>query len=298
MSFRHPLRAARLAALCLIAQLAFLAAPHAAYAVGTADGFVSVGTTTNPTSEFGVYGGATIGTSYNGTLAPTNGLLVQGNVGIGTTAPQSMLHIQAGEVQVGSSGASCATANQGAIRYNGGILYYCDNASTWETLDSSGAVDTGDYYIATQTATPTTGQGMFGGSTTLGGVLAGYGSTADVTLENRSNTPALEVLGNSTNIYIPGNVGIGTTVPLSALDIHGGSSAFNLVDGVGHTLNLTSAAGLTYTSVFTIGNGTWGSIATFEDYNTYASRVGMLVKGIRPKPRIWRIGKTTPAACS
>ena len=47
---------------------------------------------------------------------------------------------------------------------------------------------------------------MFGGSLTLGGVLAGYGSTADVTLENRTNTPALEVLGNSTNVYMPGSV--------------------------------------------------------------------------------------------
>ncbi len=64
MSFRHSLRAVRFAALGLIAPLALFAAPHAAHAVGTADGFVSVGTTTNPTSEFGVYRGATIGTSY------------------------------------------------------------------------------------------------------------------------------------------------------------------------------------------------------------------------------------------
>jgi hypothetical protein len=154
-----------------------------------------------------------------------------GNVGIGTTAPQSKLHVQAGEVQVGSSGASCASANAGAIRYSGGSLYYCDNASTWESIDSSGTSPTGDYYIATQTATATSGQGLFGGSSTLGGILTGYGSTADVTLQNRSGTAALEILANSTNVYMPGNVGIGTTSPSAVQHnyaAHSGVSALRL----------------------------------------------------------------------
>src|ERR1700733_170049 len=105
MSFRHPLRAARFAALGLVAPLALLAAPHAAYAIGTADGNIMIGTTTIPTSEFGVYGGATVGSGYISTLAPTNGLLVQGNVGIGTTSPGQLLDVQ-GNINVGASGTS------------------------------------------------------------------------------------------------------------------------------------------------------------------------------------------------
>ena len=249
MSFRHPLRAACLAPLCLIVQLAFLVAPHAAYAVGTADGYVSVGTTTNPTSQFGVYGGATIGSSYNNILAPTNGLLVQGNVGIGTTsptsplhiygsfaatptinlqnlsatgytqlafygtgrtfytgvgngsgglgvankyyvwdasmsvmrlvidtsgnvgigttAPQSKLQIQSGEVQVGSSGASCSVANAGAISYASGALSYC-NGSAW-TSAASGTGSTG--YDALWTSPTAIGTGLIyesGGNVGIG----------------------------------------------------------------------------------------------------------------------------------
>ena len=168
-----------------------------------------------------------------------------GSVGIGTTSPQSKLHIQSGEVQVGSSGASCASANAGAIRYSGGTLHYCDNLNTWESIDSSGGADTGDYYIATGTATPTSGEGMFGGSATLGAVLAGYGSISDTTLENRSNTPALEVLANSTNVYMPGNVGIGTASPTSSLTLYGttpvNSFSFGTGDNIVYPI-MTSAA--------------------------------------------------------
>ena len=77
-----------------------------------------------------------------------------------------------------------------------------------------------------------------------------------------------------------GLVGIGTATPGYALDINGGTNAFNLVDGGGHTLRLTQSAGLTYNSVFTVGSGSWGALASLEVYSTYAPRVGMLVKGI------------------
>ena len=242
------MRAHRQASL-FVAALALLVACWAGEAkaqyVGTAAGYLPVGTTTVPASMLGVYGGMTIGTSYISTAAPANGAIIQGNVGIGTTAPQSLLHVQAGEVQVGSSGASCATANAGAIRYNAGTLYYCDNASTWESIDSSGTSPTGDYYVATQTATATSGQGLFGGSSTLGGILTGYGSTSDVTLQNRSGTAAFEILANSTNIYMPGNVGIGTAAPYAKLQVNAADNAlgitlfgnsgtnFNMIGGTG-----------------------------------------------------------------
>jgi hypothetical protein len=56
-----------------------------------------------------------------------------GNVGIGTASPKSALHVSGGEVQVGSSGASCTSSNAGAIRYASGALSYCTGAN-WLAL--------------------------------------------------------------------------------------------------------------------------------------------------------------------
>ena len=90
------MRAHRQASL-FVAALALLAVCWAGEAkaqygsVGTAAGYLPVGTTTVPASMLGVYGGMTIGTSYISTTAPSNGAIIQGNVGIGTTGPTATL---------------------------------------------------------------------------------------------------------------------------------------------------------------------------------------------------------------
>jgi hypothetical protein len=43
--------------------------------------------------KLAVSGGASIGADYTGTAAPTNGLIVEGSVGVGTTSPQTNLHV-------------------------------------------------------------------------------------------------------------------------------------------------------------------------------------------------------------
>jgi hypothetical protein len=68
-----------------------------------------------------------------------------GDVGIGTATPQSLLQIYNGEVQVGSSGASCAAANAGAIRFSGSAIYYC-NGTSW-VIDGSGAAAGSTGYV-------------------------------------------------------------------------------------------------------------------------------------------------------
>ena len=62
---------------------------------------IGVGTIT-PQNKLDVEGGAVIGAAYSGTAAaPANGLLVEGNVGIGTTAPGAALQINPAATEEG-----------------------------------------------------------------------------------------------------------------------------------------------------------------------------------------------------
>jgi hypothetical protein len=76
-------------------------------------------------NTLGVAIGQTYATPTSGVAPPSNGLIVQGNVGIGTTAPQSKLQVSGGEVQTASSGASCTASNAGAVRYASHRLTGC-----------------------------------------------------------------------------------------------------------------------------------------------------------------------------
>jgi len=136
------------------------------------NGNVGIGTT-SPESKLAVAGNMSIGSSYL-TAAPTNGLIVQGNVGIGTTTPYSKL-------SVWGSGTT-----------TGRIFELTNTAST--TLLSM--LENGNLNIPVSTAT-----------TTIGGGL--------------SVASSLYVLQN-------GNVGIGTTGPRKLLEI-----ASNSIAGVG-----------------------------------------------------------------
>jgi RHS repeat-associated protein len=90
--------------------------------------------------QFQIYNAGSSGTADN---SPTTAMTIggpgaaAGGLGIATTSPQSLLHVYNGEVQVGSSGASCTAANNGAIRFSGSTLYYC-TGTTWTVIGSGG----------------------------------------------------------------------------------------------------------------------------------------------------------------
>ena len=81
---------------------------------------------TSPINDntLGVYGKASIGTTYYAVAAPTNGLLVQGNIGLGTTSPLARLDV-AGTNNATvplfqlSSVASFATTTEFIVNNNG-----------------------------------------------------------------------------------------------------------------------------------------------------------------------------------
>ena len=78
-----------------------------------------------PINTLDVNGRAVIGSSYSGNnTAPADGLLVQGNVGIGTTSPGSKLHVvgtaATGQLATSSYGAYGSHTSSGSYGYLGG----------------------------------------------------------------------------------------------------------------------------------------------------------------------------------
>jgi endosialidase-like protein len=176
-----------------------------------------------------------------------------GNVGIGTATPQSLVQAYGGEVQVGSSGASCAAANNGAIRFSSGTLYYC-TGTTWTTIGGGGGSGT----VTSSTA----------------GQVAYYQSTGTT------------VIGTSTLNIVSGNVGIGTSLPTNLLSLSGAAAqtiwmernptsntAGNslTLQASGATTGATNQNGGTLTLVSGIATGTGSSNIQFQTYNVGSS---------------------------
>ncbi|MFA5360164.1 MAG: LamG-like jellyroll fold domain-containing protein, partial [Patescibacteria group bacterium] len=84
-----------------------------------------------PLNRLDVNGGAVIGAAYAGTsTAPTNGLLVEGHVGIGTDSPTALLQL----------GAGTATAGTAPLKFTSGTLLTTPEAGAMEFLND-------DYYL-------------------------------------------------------------------------------------------------------------------------------------------------------
>jgi hypothetical protein len=198
--------------------------------VGTLSGDVtsSAGAAT-VTSVSAIQGTAVTGTTGTGKVvfstSPTfTGTITAGSstwsgtIGIATNNPMSELQVNGGEVQIGSSGASCTINNAGAIRYSAGTLYYC-NSTAWTSSSSGGAstVNIGSqyqmaYYAANGTAV-----------------------TGDANI----------VTDSSNDMLISGKVGIGTAAPTQPLTVWGNVDSGN----AGGYLTEIANAGTTGTTV-------------------------------------------------
>src|SRR4030043_1870078 len=75
---------------------------------------IGIGTTSpNANTKLGVLGGVAIGSqSYSDKQAPNNGLIVEGNVGIGTTNPKNRLHV-IGSLGIGTTSWLLIAPNNG-----------------------------------------------------------------------------------------------------------------------------------------------------------------------------------------
>ena len=197
--------------------------------------------------------GVSIGSGYSATVAPANGLLVEGNVGIGTTVPTTAKFVVEGTQQdaiqsVIDFGAKNAAGEQKSLflRMNAGIpaaILRTGGAGTDARLSLGAGSDTEVLTVAT---TGNVGIGTTGPNDKLH--IAGTGNTGLTIEGGAGGTPQIKLYQTTTPrgyfYYSPedggvlkinedgnnangitlksGNVGIGTTSPSNKLGLFGG----------------------------------------------------------------------------
>ena len=158
-----------------------------------------------------------------------------GNMGIGTTAPQTRLDVN-GSIKL--STGTCAAATQGSIQFDGTNIQYCNTSNTWTTL-SSGSGDV-----------------VRGGNTQASGtMLVGTNDAYPLAFET-NNTLRMLIDAN-------GNMGIGTATPGSRLQIvttsTGTTGTINAAESTQFVTPTGATSGATYNSLtgsVYVSNGT------------------------------------------
>src|SRR3990167_4355569 len=198
-------------------------------AVGSGSAFsfsdnVGIGETA-PVSKLSVSGGGTFGASYDTTVAPTNGLLVEGNVGIGTTTPYSLLSISNSAstaantplFTIASTTAGTATSTLMTVLANGNV-----GIGTAAPMSKLQLTDTANLYLALNSTANTPEVAISMNTNTDSSNLWWVGINDDSS-KNYSVGYGMSLTLSGTKLAIStgGNVGIGTTTPAQLLSVQG-----------------------------------------------------------------------------
>ena len=222
---------------------------------GSAGGWTVLGNNVYETSG----GNVGIGTSFVNGAGEGALTVMNGNVGIGTWLPASMLQVNGA---ISAEGGNIKLQGDG----NGNTFMYF----TPPSIHQSGGLwltdDTNSWIVATNGSGNNLGAGVFSLIDITSGKAPITVNSSDQILIGGSNASSMagQMLGGSTNLQVignsdfGGNIGIGSVAPGQALDVQGTVRALgvNVNGSVGIGTSLTATSALTVMNG-NVGIGTW-----------------------------------------
>lgn len=241
--------------------------------------------TSSPANKLSVIGNASIGSNSYNIVAPTNGLIIQGNVGIGTTNPDSKLQVN-GEIRIVSS-ASYFThlnyldgGNNIITSANGGSTLFRGSSNNITSMVIEGGGNVYTYYntylaatngkVGINTTSPTSKLHVI--ETTATGTRIQLGTSSESALMNSGSTNDLLILNAPYGVNSATTSNIGAKWGIKFV----GSNEGNQIDIVGKTSAIYAV------SEDTLGYNRGTSLAFYTNQlidQTYAERMRIYHNG-------------------
>ena len=256
---------------------------------GTTSRFGMIDEFNTPGSKLSIQGNASIGgLTYATTAAPSNGMIVEGNVGIGTTSPGALLHVEGRTANIGQSNTVSSPSGTWGANIAIGATHSI-TGGRGATVIGYGNSSSGDFGtilgVRNTISSSVSGGHVFGLDNTVSATDAfAIGSFVSNSIAN-----SIQIGWNSSSgpgdltLLSSGNVGIGTTSPSTQLHTTGGVR-FAGLSGSGNYLYIDASGNLSKTTISggVSGSGAdnylarWNGTSAIQNSSVYLDDVGFM----------------------